>query len=69
MMKTKKELIAIGCKRWSSDCDLMLFPLSYFDSIPLGTEITWMDGDATKFTGNEDKDTLHGILAFGVVPE
>lgn len=69
--KTRAELEALGCAPWETQADgscLMLFPATWYDSIPAGFEITSISGRKEQFApGKTDDDRRYGALAYGVV--
>lgn len=63
----KAELIALGLQNW--DGRLMLFPASWYDSIPDGFAVETITERSMQFRrGVTDEDRRCGFLAYGVVP-
>lgn len=62
---TKAELLVLGCTWW--DGRLMLFPVEWYDVIPVGFVVETINGAKKAFKpGKTDNDTRFGALAFGV---
>lgn len=68
---TREEAVALRFGKWEEDSDLYLIPLYLLPIIPIGTELTCIDGSTIKYDGmNIDKDTRFGCLAWGIkIPE
>jgi hypothetical protein len=63
---TCAQLAQLGCRRWD-DSGLMLFPASWFDSIPPGFEIITILGLTLPFKRTMSRDRRYGMLAFGII--
>lgn len=62
---TKKEALELGFGLW--DNNLYLIPLYLLPIIPLGTELTCIDGTTIKYNGlNVDDDVRCGCIAWGI---
>lgn len=62
---TKKEASELGFGLW--DDNLYLIPLYLLPIIPLGTELTSIDGQTVKYNGlNVDDDVRYGCIAWGI---
>lgn len=57
---------ALGFKHWAEGSDLMLIPLWLCDVIPVGTEVSCINGGTHKWTGTEDRDIRFGCVAYGI---
>lgn len=54
-------------KKWSNDSNLYLIPLWFKPLIPVGTELTCIDGEKIIYDGNNiDDDIRCGCLAYGI---
>jgi hypothetical protein len=63
---TCRELARLGCRRWD-ESGLMLFPVSWFDSVPRGFEVETITGAVLPFDPDTcSRDQRYGVLAFGV---
>lgn len=63
-------LKAIGCCRWDepdeNGMELWLYPHQWYNHIPEGTPVTFIDGENGFFKrGDADDDMRFGVLAFG----
>lgn len=64
---TCKDLESMGCGLWNQT-GLMLFPFAWYEHIPDGFEIVFINGKKDVFEkGKTDDDTRFGLLAFGVI--
>jgi hypothetical protein len=66
------KLKSFGCRGWDDpDVDgdvLMLFPGTWYDSIPNGFMVAHIDGRVTAFRrGRTSKDLRLGMLSYGIV--
>ena len=53
--------------KWSNDSNLYLIPLWFKPLIPVGTELTCIDGEKIIYDGNNiDDDIRCGCLAYGI---
>ena len=67
---TKEEAIELGFKKWDNDSNLYLIPIWLFPVIPIGIELTAIDGEKVIYNGeNIDDDTRFGCIACGIVIE
>ena len=68
---TREEAIMLRFGKWDEDGDLYLIPLYLLPIIPVGTELTCIDGSTTIYDGhNIDTDTRLGCVAWGIhIPE
>ena len=65
--KTVAQLLAMGLSVWNSQSRLMLFPVDWYDVIPLGLEVETLSGVRAPFDrAVHDNDHRWGALAFGV---
>lgn len=73
---TKTQLYSLGLQPWGNeevdgvetDKELWLFPMSFYDHIPAGFPIVYIDFERAAFMPNvTDNDTRFGFLAFGVL--
>lgn len=63
-IETAKEM---RFKKCDENSDLYLFPLWFKPLIPIGTEVTAIDGDKIIYNGeNLDDDMRFGCLAYGI---
>lgn len=63
-------LEGLGLQLWSSDTDLWLFPVEWYEDIPEGLEIVTINEEEKKFDRNEDKkEARFGALPYGIVRE
>ena len=54
-------------KKWSNDSNLYLIPLWFKPLIPVGTELTCIDGEKIIYDGNNIDDEIRcGCLAYGI---
>ena len=65
---TKEEAGELRFMRWDEDQpDLYLIPLYLLPILPIGTELTCINGEKVVYDGtNVDKDTRFGCIAFGI---
>lgn len=65
---TKEEASELRFRRWDEDMpDLFLIPLYLLPIVPIGTELTTINGDKVLYLGdNVDKDTRFGCIAYGI---
>jgi hypothetical protein len=73
---TKDQLYHLGLQPWGkeevdgveTDKELWLFPLSFYDHIPAGFPIVFIDWEKGFFMPKvTDNDTRFGYLAFGIL--
>lgn len=65
---SREELIEMGCRHWSYQSSLVLFPSEWYSHIPEGFEVVTITNKVTKFKPNAtDNDTRFGCLAFGIL--
>lgn len=73
---TRDQLFQLGLQCWGkeeiggveTDKELWLFPLSFYDYIPAGFPIVYIDWEKDIFVPNvTDNDTRFGYLAFGIL--
>lgn len=67
---TSEALKALGCGIWDKEDskEHWLFPKEWYDAIPEGYPITYIDGDTEPFQkGVTDDDIRFGMLAFGFI--
>lgn len=65
---SRDDLTRMGCRLWSTETRLMLFPGEWFDSIPEGLMVETVNGGSFGFTREEhNRDIRFGMLAFGVI--
>lgn len=67
---SKEALKGMGCQMWDEpDTDgnvLWLYPATWYNHIPEGTEMICIDGEVSKFKrGVTDDDMRYGALAYG----
>ena len=64
---SRDDLTRMGCRLWSEETQLMLFPGEWYNDIPEGLMVETVNGGSLGF--DRDKlgyDVRHGMLAFGV---
>lgn len=68
---TKEEALALHFGKWEKDGDLYLIPLYLLPIIPVGIELTCINGQTIIYNGfNVDRDTRCGCIAWGIhIPE
>lgn len=76
---TREEMWSLGLQPWTRDSnvgvsdedmkkELWLFPFSFYEHIPAGFPIVFIDFEKGEFMPNvTDDDTRFGYLAFGVM--
>lgn len=69
---TKTELFELGLQPWGKEPEtgkeLWLFPLSFYEHIPAGFPLVFIDWRRGEFMPHQtDKDTRFGYLAYGVL--
>lgn len=63
-VETAKEM---GLRKWDDNGDLYLFPLWFMPLIPIGTEVTAINGEKIIYDGtNLDNDIRFGCIAYGI---
>ena len=64
----KEEALGLGFTLWSEEYpDLYLIPLYLFPILPIGTEVTCIDGRTFTYDGtNMDNDVRFGCIAYGI---
>lgn len=63
-VETAKEM---GLRKWDDNSDLYLFPLWFMPLIPIGTEVTAINGEKIIYDGtNLDNDIRFGCIAYGI---
>lgn len=56
-----------GFRRWSSSSNLFCIPITLEDFIPIGIELTSINGNKIIYNGsNIDLDTKFGLLSYGI---
>lgn len=65
---TREEAFELRFRLWDEDMpDLFLIPLYLLPIVPIGTELTTINGDKVLYLGdNVDKDTRFGCIAYGI---
>lgn len=64
---TREEAYSLGFGRWSAENDLYLIPLYLLPIIPIGIELTCIDGQKIIYDGtNVDNDVRFGYIAWGI---
>lgn len=65
---TKEEAVELRFGKWTDESDLYLIPIWLLPIIPIGIELTAIDGEKVVYDGkNVDDDTRMGCLAYGIV--
>lgn len=63
---TKEEALSLGFGRWDDESDLYLIPLYLLPIVPVGIELTCIDGQKIIYDGtNVDNDVRFGRIAWG----
>lgn len=65
---TREEAFELRFRQWDEDTpDLFLIPLYLLPIVPIGTELTTINGDTVLYLGdNVDNDTRFGCIAYGI---
>lgn len=64
---TREEAITLRFGKWDDNSDLYLIPLYLLPIIPIGIELTCIDGEKVIYDGtNIDNDVRFGCLAWGI---
>lgn len=64
---TKEEAVELRFGKWSDDTNLYLIPLYLLPIVPVGAELTSINGDKVVFDGNNvDNDVRFGCIAYGI---
>ena len=65
------EAVELRFSRWDDESNLWLIPLWFLPLIPVGTELTSINGDKVIFNSPDsiDTDIRYGCLAYGVIIE
>ena len=68
---TREEAVALRFGKWDDESDLYLIPLYLLPIVPIGTELTCINGEKVVYDGtNIDNDTRFGCIAWGInIPE
>ena len=68
---TREEAIELRFGRWDEESDLYLIPLYLLPIVPVGTELTCINGKSIIYDGtNVDDDIRFGCIAWGIkIPE
>lgn len=65
---TKEEALELRFGKWTDESDLYLIPIYLLPIIPIGIELTAIDGEKVIYDGeNVNDDTRMGCLAYGLV--
>lgn len=63
---TREEAFALRFGKWDDESDLYLIPLYLLPIIPIGTELTCINGGKIIYDGkNVDNDVRFGCIAYG----
>jgi hypothetical protein len=64
---TKEEALSLGFGRWDDESDLYLIPLYLLPLVPIGIELTCINGKKIIYDGtNVDNDVRFGCIAWGI---
>lgn len=68
---TREEAVSLRFGKWDEDSGLYLIPLYLLPIVPIGTELTSINGDTVIYDGsNVDNDVRFGCIAYGInIPE
>lgn len=65
---TKEEAVELRFGKWTDESNLYLIPIYLLPILPIGIELTAIDGEKVVYDGkNVDDDTRMGCLAYGIV--
>lgn len=64
---TREEAVALRFGKWDDERDLYLIPLYLLPIVPVGTELTCINGQTVIYDGtNIDNDIRFGCIAWGI---
>lgn len=64
---TEEDAIELGFGKWDEETDLYLIPLYLLPILPIGIELTCIDGETIIYDGkNVDDDVRFGRIAYGI---
>lgn len=64
---TREEAVALRFGKWDEESNLYLIPLYLLPIVPVGTELTCIDGEKIIYNGkNVNNDIRFGCIAWGI---
>ena len=64
---TREEAVTLRFEKWDDNSDLYLIPLYLLPIIPIGTELTCINGEKVVYDGtNIDNEIRFGCIAWGI---